>query len=401
MASSARRTLPVLLAGVLLLGLGDSMAGPYLVLFGANEARLSPFQVGVFVSITAISGMAISSWLGRRYDRAPSRGPALLAVIAPAAGYLLLTTTTSYALLLLIAATFLGAGAAAFPQLFTLARGRLNGAAATRGTPALRSVWSLAWALGPLLGAALLHWQGFRGLFVATAAGFALVVVPLLLLGSTRAAPAAPTTAGSGPWPILPALSFALFHTAMFAGSVVLPLYVTKSLGGSEGDVGVLFSVCAIVEIPAALALMLLPERARKQTVILLGMVLFVVYFALIAATSSMWVLVAAQVARGVAIAVVGALGITYFQELLPDAAGRATTLFANTATAGSLVSGVLAGSAAQLLGLRAALVVCGSLGVAACVLLTGRPARTGGWNRLIPRRARPGRRRPDASRRC
>jgi MFS transporter, SET family, sugar efflux transporter len=81
---------------------------------------------------------------------------------------------------------------AAFPQLFTLARTHLDllaGAAARRGTPALRSVWSLAWAIGPMIGAAVLAWQGYRGLMVFTALAFALVAVPLLLLGATPAAP--------------------------------------------------------------------------------------------------------------------------------------------------------------------------------------------------------------------
>jgi SET family sugar efflux transporter-like MFS transporter len=46
--------------------------------------------------------------------------------------------------------------AAAFPQLFTLARTHLDrsaGGSAQRGTLALRSVWSLAWAIGPMIGA--------------------------------------------------------------------------------------------------------------------------------------------------------------------------------------------------------------------------------------------------------
>ena len=38
--------LPQLLVSVLLLGIADSMIGPYLVLFGADEAQLSPLQVG-------------------------------------------------------------------------------------------------------------------------------------------------------------------------------------------------------------------------------------------------------------------------------------------------------------------------------------------------------------------
>jgi MFS transporter, SET family, sugar efflux transporter len=157
-----------------------------------GEARFSPLQVGVFMSVIALSGLAVGTWLGRRYDRSASRAPAFIALAAPAVGYLALTTTTSSALLLLIAAAFLGAGMAALPQLFTLARTHLDrwaGGSARRGTPALRSVWSLAWAIGPMIGAAVLAWQGYPGLMALTALAFALVAVPLLLLGATPAAP--------------------------------------------------------------------------------------------------------------------------------------------------------------------------------------------------------------------
>jgi SET family sugar efflux transporter-like MFS transporter len=99
-------------------------------------------------------------------------------------------------------------------------------------------------------------------------------------------------------------------------------------------------------------------------------MVLFVAYLVLVAASSSMPLLIGTQVARGVAIAVVGALGITYVQDLLPRAPGRATALFANTLTTGSLISGILAGATAQALGYRAALLLCGALSAVGCVLL-------------------------------
>ena len=129
--STGGSKLPQLLVSVLLLGIADSMIGPYLVLFGADEARLSALQVGVFMSVIAVSGLAVSTWLGRRYDRSASRAPAFIALAAPAVGYLALTTTTRYAMLLLIAA--------AFPQLFSLARTHLDrsgGGATRRGTPA-------------------------------------------------------------------------------------------------------------------------------------------------------------------------------------------------------------------------------------------------------------------------
>ncbi|MCK2212234.1 MFS transporter [Actinomadura sp. ATCC 31491] len=381
---AARRPFPALLAAVLLLGVAESMAGPYLVLFGARRAHLTAFQIGVFVSATAVSGMLVSHWLGRRYDRAPSRWPAVAAAAVAGAGYLLLTGVRAYWLLLVVAVLFLGAQQAAFPQLFAMHRGHVEGGSAMPGggTPLLRSAWSLAWAAGPVAGGALMAWRGFDALLPATALGLALTTLAVLLLPApprpaptsdpTSGAPSAPVAAGgttgrSGLWAAVGA--FMVFHTAMFAGSVALPLYVTEDLGRPAGDVGLMFSVCALVEIPAALALLLLPARRRHGWVILAGMALFAGYFALAAAATTVLALVLAQVARGVAIAVVGALGITYVQDALPGAAGRATTLFANAVTAGSLVSGVAAGTVAQALGYRWALAGCAVLAALACAL--------------------------------
>ncbi|MDG6108719.1 MFS transporter [Dactylosporangium aurantiacum] len=387
MVTDARRVveakLPHLLLCVLLLGIADSMIGPYLVLFGADRADLSPLRVGVFLSVIAVSGLCVTSWLGRRYDRGAGRWPALLAVLAPAAGYLALSTTTTYALLLVIGAGLLGAGLAAFSQVFALARTHLeraSGSAPGRGTLALRSVFSLAWAIGPILGSAALAWRGYGGLLLLTSLTFALVTAPLLLLGPTpvtsRAADRSdPPTRPRRPV-LLVAASFMLFNTAMCAGSVALPLYLTRTLGRPDQDVELLASTCALAEIPAALGLILLPARVRRQWVILLGMVLFVVYFALVPATSSMPLLIAAQVARGLAIAAVNALGITYMQDLMPEATGRATALFANAFIAASLVSGLVAGATAQALGYRAALLLCAVISAAGCLLLiSARPA--------------------------
>jgi SET family sugar efflux transporter-like MFS transporter len=57
---------------------------------------------------------------------------------------------------------------------------------------------------------------------------------------------------------------------------------------------------------------------------------------------------------------VVGAAGIRYFQDLLHPATGRATTLFSNASTAGSLLAGVLAGLSVQHWGYLTTLVLCG-----------------------------------------
>jgi SET family sugar efflux transporter-like MFS transporter len=97
---------------------------------------------------------------------------------------------------------------------------------------------------------------------------------------------------------------------------------------------------------------------------------LFAGYFTLMAAVPSWPILIAAQVARSVAIALVSTLRITYFQNLLPDSTGRASTLFSNTATGGSLIAGIVAGAAAQAVGYRAALLLCAILAATASALL-------------------------------
>jgi SET family sugar efflux transporter-like MFS transporter len=361
---------------VLLLGTADSITGPYLALFGADRAHLPPLAIGVFISVTGASGMAVSSWFGRRYDRGASRAWVLLSIGGAAAGFVLLTRTTSYPLLLIIAAVFLGTGTAAFPQLFALARDHLDGARITeRGTPALRAMWSAAWAIGPMLGSVILARQGFTGLFLATAIAFGLVGLPVLLLGPPPAAGPPPDTTGHAATrparsAALVVASFALFHTAMFAGSMALPLYVTEQMHRPYSDVGLMFSVCAAAEFLTALALTRLPAGTGKERLIMLGFVLFAGYFTVVAASPGIWLVTSAQAARGAAISIVLALGITYFQDLLPGQPGRATALLSNTAVAGSLASGVLAGSVAQAVGYRGALALCAILSTISWALL-------------------------------
>jgi MFS transporter, SET family, sugar efflux transporter len=366
----------MLMLSVLALGVADSVIGPYLVLYGTQTAHLTPLQAGLFMSVISVGGLAVSTWLGRRYDRAASRWPALVAVGAPAAGYAALTTTSSFPVLLIIGAVLLSAGTAGFPQIFALARthyDRLGGSTSSRRTPALRSIWSLAWAAGPIIGGAVLAAGGYHRLLQVTALTFGLVAVPLLLLGRTprihrddRARTGEGRTTAAM---LFAAAGFTCFHTAMLSGSVVLPLYVTGTLHQSDGTVGLLFTVCALVEIPVALATMMVPARVRKVA-ILAGMLALVGYFLLVAASTTVSLLIGTQVARGIALASAGALGITYVQDLAPDSPGRATTLFTNTVTVGSLLSGLLAGVMIQAFGFRAALLTCAALALCGCGFL-------------------------------
>jgi len=368
-----------LFAAVLLLGIADSMVNSYIVLFGADVAGLTPLQIGVWSSVFALGGITISWWLGRRFDRRPARAYAIAVILLASAGYLLLPQVSNFLLLLLMAATVLGAMGAAFPQLFALARAVLGeGAAGQRSAPLLRSAWSLAWAVGPLLGAVVLSRGGYSWL-MWTAAGVFLATA-LTVLVVPRPGPVAVTNAAPGGAPVLLTVSVTLFFTAMFAGGLALPLFVTRALDQPPASVGVLFSVCAAVEVVATLGLAVLPARVSQRALMLGGFASFVGYYAMTVVASGMAMLVIAQVFRGVGIAIVAGAGIRYFQDLLAPATGRATTLFSNASTAGLLVSGILSGLAVEQFGYRTTLLLSGvtaGVGGIAFILGTRRPADT------------------------
>ena len=175
------------------------------------------------------------------------------------------------------------------------------------------------------------------------------------------------SAAGTAP-PALVALlatSVTLFYLAMFAGSVALPLHVTRGLHLHASAVGLLYSACAAVEVLAALVLARLPADTGQRGLIAAAMAGFAGFCVLAVLADGMTLLLVAQLARGVAIAVVGAAGIRFFQDTMAPATGRATTLYSNASAVGALLAGVLAGLSVQHWGAPATMLVCGAVAVA------------------------------------
>jgi SET family sugar efflux transporter-like MFS transporter len=335
-------------AAILFVGLGDAVAGSYLTLFAVNQAHLSPLALGTFLTVLALSGIIISTAFGCWLDRAPSLMPLFLALFMTVVGYALLTVTNRFLLLLLIAALPLGTAAAAFPQLFALAKGHLDqigGQTAERGTAMMRATWSVAWAIGPALGALVITFFEFRGVFLTTAlcAVLASAIIGLARVRATQRTMLAdanhtsvhPTIRETG----FAASSLTFFHMAMFMGSIALPIVATQELGGTNRDVGLIFSVCAFLEVLVMLAFVLRPSISGTRRWLSAGFVAFVLYFLVITWGPSVATLLLAQVLRAIGIGFVGYHGISYIQVLMPDRVGSAATLFSNTANAGFLLA--------------------------------------------------------------
>ena len=93
------------------------------------------------------------------------------------------------------------------------------------------------------------------------------------------------------------------------------------------------------------------------------------VYFVGMSLAGSVHVLIPMQMLNAFVVAVTSCLGMTYVQDLMPHAPGRATALFFNAARVGSILSGVLSGLLVQAFSYRGTFLFCGLLALCALVL--------------------------------
>ncbi len=361
-----------------LAGLADAISGPYVVLFLVDQARLGPLALSAILSVRALSGIAFGTAFGAWIDRRTTLAPLLLALAGSAVGYTLLGFTTNFALLLVIAALPIAIGAAAFSQSIALVKRQFGQASlhtANRAIGVMRASWSLAWAIGPAVGALIVGMIGFRGAFLASAAS-AVIALMTLLLVRARPLPADAThanrrkPANGGPAIALAFASLALFHTAMFLGSIPLPIVLITSLGGAKSDIGVAMSLCAALEIIVMGALIWRPFQRGERAAIVVGFAAFVAYFVALALTRSVAAVFWAQILRAIGIGLVSYLGISYLQSLMPHRAGAAAAMFSNSGQVGSVLAALSVGGLAQAFGYASIFIVCAVLSAAGLVLV-------------------------------
>ncbi len=361
-----------------LVGLADAISGPYIVLFLVNQAHLGPLALSAILTARALAGITFGTVFGAWIDRRTSVVPLLIALGGSALGYGLLAFTDSFALLLLIAAGPIAIGAAAFSQSIALVKRQFENASphtANRAIGVMRASWSLAWAIGPAIGAVIAAASGFGAVFLTSAAS-ALIALATLAFVRARPASAEPAhpsrsdSTGGGARITLAFTALALFHTALFMGSIPLAIVVTSSLGGSEGDVGLMFSLCAALEIVVMGLLIWRPLRRGERAAIAAGFAAFVAYFIVLVMARSVVPVFWAQILRAISIALVTYLGIGFLQSLLPHRAGAAAALFSNAAQVGSVVAALGVGALAQSFGYGSVFLACAILSAAGFLMI-------------------------------
>jgi MFS transporter, SET family, sugar efflux transporter len=364
-------------------GLADAISGPYLVLFLVDRAGFSPLSLSAILTARALSGIGFSAAFGAWIDKRTSVAPLLMALAGSAIGYALLGLTTDFVALLLIAAFPVAIGSAAFSQSIALAKRNFQHAnphTLNRAIGVLRASWSLAWAIGPAVGAILIGVAGIRGAFFASAVSGAIALVTLAFVRSRAALADAghappPKPVNGGPAIALASAALALFYTAMFLGSIALPIVLTTSLGGMESDVGITMSLCAALEIVVMGALIWRPLRRGERAAIVAGFAAFIVYYVALMLAHSVGAVFWAQIPRAIGIALVTYLGISFLHSLMPHRAGAAAALFSNAGQLGSVLAALSVGGLAKAFGYESIFIVCAILSAAGLGLVCFTPA--------------------------
>lgn len=394
-----------LLAGCVLLGLSSSFVMPYMSMFGTLEVGMSLGAFSAYMTTTMLANVLISSLLARWSDSLPTRRRVmLLGGSAGVFGYVGYAVLREVWQLLLVATVLLGVASLTFSQLFAHARECIDRSEVPSSDAPLymngfRMAFAASWTLGPALAALALATLDFRGLFLCAASfylGFVAIVYRFVPDAPIARAPRAGSpdagataavtdagashrgvTAGVGAPVVLESLwtqpnllgwfgAFVLMFAAQSISMSNMSLYVLRELGGTEKDVGIIFGIAPVFEVPCMLYLGLLATRVDSAHLIRAAMALAAVYFGSLALVSAPWQIYPLQLLSAIIVAIISGIAITFFQNKLPGQFGAATNFYMNATRFGSTSGFLMFGSVASHFGHRGAYVACSLLALSA-----------------------------------
>ncbi len=355
-----------LLASTVVLGLAYSFVYPFLSLWGTQHIRLTPVQFSLFMTVVMGCAMAWNLTIGHLSDRHRTRRFWLLLGSGSATlGYLGFATFRHPLLLTAIGAILIGVAAICFSQLFAHVREWcIAGAASGATRPAhitmsqVRVCFSLAWTVGPATAAALLARFDFTGLFLSAAALY------LLFLGGVwRFVPPVPRTSVDPRNHVslrqaflqrdllIGFIALALNFSAHALNLLNLPLLISGDLGGTTGDLGIALCIGPVVELPLMLWFGRCATREGRHRLMILGLAATALYFAGLSFVQRPAHVFLLQPLSGLSFAILTNVAIVFFQDLRPNQAGLATSVFSNAMNAGNLFGYLTFGFAVGLAG--------------------------------------------------
>ncbi len=367
---------------MLLIGTSISITMPYLSLYGTEVLGMSTAAFGVFMAVTSLAGVLANTFIAAYSDSGVDRKWLIVAaLLSSAVGYGSYLLFENFFFLLLSVSFFNGFGAAAMPQIFAYAQESANESKSDDKTFAkstLRSLVSLGFLVGPLVGTLLLATLGYVGLFLATSILFLTIATLVIFFLKNKKMPEGQVAAKKKTsisslrhkGIALPFVAFIFLFAVNAINGINTPLFIVNELGGSHADVGLVVSICAGLEIPIMLFFGSLGKRISNHRFILFGCVVAVIYFVALGFAAASWQLIVAQLFQATLVAVLMGNGLSYFSDLIPTSPGIAATVYSNGSTLGRLVGSLSSGFIAQVAGFRFVNWVCVAMVTVAFLLL-------------------------------
>lgn len=134
---------------------------------------------------------------------------------------------------------------------------------------------------------------------------------------------------------MLTGISFTGYNTTM-------PLYVINQMGLSEKLPGYLLAIAAFLEMPLMMCTAYFAKKINLKLIISVGIVGLIVFHIIYGHITTPYQFMVLQFLPALYIASVHAMGMVYFQELLPKIPGQATSLFLNAFMMGQILGGLL-----------------------------------------------------------
>ncbi|MEK4562566.1 sugar efflux transporter [Staphylococcus sp. FSL K6-3157] len=353
---------------MMLLGMGISITVPYLILFATNDLGMTSTQYGLLLALAAISQFIMNTIVARFSDTHNINRKVIIitALLMGAVSFSIYFYIHEVWIFIVMYAVFQGFFAPAMPQMYASARESINVSAsrdrAKFANAVLRSMFSFGFLFGPLIGALLLGVNGYAGLFTGTVT---IILFTLMLqvfffkdIKTKQTTTDVNHIEAKAPNMLhdkalfVPFLAFILLHIGQWMYTLNMPLFVTKYLNEAEGYVGGLASLCAGLEVPFMVVLGILSAKLTTRVLLMLGGLFGGLFYFSIGVFESLVMMFVGQVFLAIFLAILLGLGISYFQDILPDFPGYASTLFANAMVIGQLCGNLLGGIMSHWVGL-------------------------------------------------
>ncbi|EJL1761253.1 sugar efflux transporter [Staphylococcus pseudintermedius] len=356
------------IVNMMLIGMGIAITVPFFVLFATNQLGMTTNQFGLLLVLAAITQFTMNSIVARFSDTHAINRKVIIIVglFMGAISFTLPFFVHSVVLFIILYAIFQGLFAPAMPQLYASARESINqstsSSRAVFANSVLRSMFSFGFLFGPLVGNILNQSWGYSGLFGGTVA---IILTTLLLqvfffkdIKAKKPVRDSIMTEQDAPsmlkhrYLIVPFIAFVLLHIGQWMYTLNMPLFVTQYLHEEEKYVGHLASLCAGLEVPFMIILGMVASKVETRTLLAIAAVCGSLFFGSIGIFESIHMMLVGQVLLAAFLAVLLGIGISYFQDVLPQYPGYASTLFANAMVIGQLLGNLLGGAMSQWVGL-------------------------------------------------